>query len=108
MGLGKTALFYRKNPESYRKKLAKANKHPVWGEQTKRRRKKRIENDKARRKAIKLGKKIKGKHHQHNAKGDNVFVDSYKNLSCKEKSRKVGSKRNKRNFGKTIRQLLGK
>lgn len=106
MALGKTALFYRKNRKSYMKKLAKANKHPVWGEQTKKRRKKRRENAKARREAKKNGKDIAGKHHQHKSKGKNTFVDAYDNLSCSEGPRKVGSKRNKNNFGKSIKQLL--
>jgi len=106
MALGKTAKFYRKNRGSYLKKLAKANSHPVWGEQTAERRKKRGENGKARAKAKKLGKNIKGKHHQHNAKGDNVFVPAKENLSKNEKSRLKGSKRDKKRFGQAIKKAL--
>ena len=62
MALGKTAQFYRDNPNSYKKKLAKANKHPVWGEQTSKRKEKKRQDRKARRKAKKEGLNVEGKH----------------------------------------------
>ena len=104
MALGETAQFYRKNRQSYLKKLAKANSHPVWGEQTPARKKKRVENARARRKAKASGRNIEGKHHQHNSSGKgDTFVSAKENLSTREKSRVKGSKRNKRNFGKVLR-----
>lgn len=107
--LGKTARFYRKNKAAYKRKLAKANTHPVWGEQTPARRKKRVENGKARRKAEKKGRNIKGLHHQHNSSGSgDTFVSAKSNLSTREKSRRRGSKRNKRTFGKAIKKALCK
>jgi hypothetical protein len=106
MALGKTALFYRKNKKSYLKKLAKAaDPNNPWSEKSAKRMKKRRENGRARYKAQKNGKNINGKHHQHNAKGDNVFVDAKTNLSKREKSRVKGSKRNKKRFGKPSRKM---
>lgn len=103
MALGKTARFYRNNPESYKKKLAKANSHPVWGEQTAKRKKKRIESARERRKAKRDGKNINGKHYDHRT---NSFKSQYDNTSAPEKSRKRGSKRNKRMFGKALKKAM--
>jgi hypothetical protein len=100
--LGKTALFYRKNRKSYLKKLAKANKHPVWGEQTPKRKAKRKKDYEARKEAKKNGKDVSKKHWD-------IKTQSWKNPSDNtgqaEASRVVGSKRNKNNFGKSIKQL---
>ena len=103
MALGKTALFYRRNPESYKKKLDKANSHPVWGEQTARRKKKRVESARARRKAKRDGRNIDGKDYDHK---QGRFISSKSNRGQSESSRVVGSKRNKRTFGKTIKKHL--
>lgn len=99
MALGKTAQFYRDNPASYRKKLNKANHHPVWGEQTAKRKKKRKESAAKRGEAKRNGKNIKGKHYDHKQKR---FISEKDNTGQKEKSRQTGSKRNKRNWGKTF------
>jgi glyceraldehyde-3-phosphate dehydrogenase/erythrose-4-phosphate dehydrogenase len=100
MALSKTARFYRKNRASYLKKLAKANSHPVWGEQTKERKKKRVESNRIRRAAKRNGKNIDGKDYDHKT---GTFMDSSKNRGQRERSRKKGSKRNKRMFGKAIK-----
>jgi hypothetical protein len=102
-GLGKTARFYRKNRASYLKKLAKANSHPEWGEQTAKRKKKRVESARERRRAEKNGRNIKGKHYDHKTKS---FKSEKENTGQAEKSRVRGSKRNKRNFGKSIKKIL--
>jgi len=109
MALGKTARFYRNNPESYRKKLAKANSHPVWGEQTSRRKENRVESARERRKKNKERKK-QGKaplpktvHYDHKT---NSFKSERANTGQSEKSRKKGSKRNKRTFGKAIKKAM--
>lgn len=103
MGLGKTALFYRSNPSSYRKKLAKANKHPVWGEQTAKRKKKKDEARKKRAEAKKNGKDIKGKHYDHLT---DSWMSEKENTGQAEKSRLKGSKRDKGTFGKAIKGVL--
>ena len=103
MALGKTALHYRRNPESYKKKLAKANTHPVWGEQTPKRKRKRKESAEKRREAEKKGRNIKGKHYDHKQKR---FISEKANTGQNEKSRAKGSKRNKRTFGKAIKKAL--
>lgn len=103
MALGKTARFYRDNPESYKKKLAKANSHPVWGEQTAKRKKKRVESARARRKAKREGKNINGKDYDHK---QGKFISSKANRGQSESSRKKGSKRNKRTFGKSLKKAL--
>lgn len=103
MALGKTARFYRKNRASYLKKLAKANSHPEWGEQTPKRKKKRVESARARRKAKRDGKNIKGKDYDHK---QGKFISSKKNRGQSESSRKKGSKRNKSTFGRTIKKYV--
>jgi hypothetical protein len=103
MALGKTAQFYRDNPESYRKKLNKANCHPVWGEQTAKRKKKRKESDRERRKAKRNGTNVEGKDYDHK---QGRMIDSSKNRGQAEKSRVKGSKRNKTTFGKAIKKAI--
>jgi hypothetical protein len=103
MGLGKTALFYRKNRKSYLKKLARANTHPVWGEQTEKRKEKRRIDKKANRKAKRDGKNTNGKHWDIKT---GTWMSEKANTGQKEKSRVKGSKRNKNNWGKSIKQLL--
>ena len=93
MGLGKTARFYRDNPASYKKKLAQANTHPVWGEQTKKRKDKRVDSARKIREAKRNGQNIKGKHYDH--KGDK-FISAKKNMGQAEASRLKGSKRIKK------------
>ena len=97
MSLGKTAKFYRDNPASYRKKLKQANSHPVWGEQTKKRKDKRVDDARARRKAKREGKNIKNKQWDILTK---TFMSPSENMGQNEASRVKGSKRNKRNWGK--------
>lgn len=61
MALGKTAKYYRSNPEARKKKAAtdaKINKRPAQV-------KKRVEANKARRDADKAGKDIRGKDYDH-------------------------------------------
>jgi hypothetical protein len=101
--LGKTALFYRKNRKSYAKKLAKANTHPVWGEQTAKRKAKRRKDREARRAARKQGKNIKNKHWDIKT---GTWMSASKNTGQAEASRVVGSKRNKANFGKSVKEIL--
>lgn len=103
MALGKTARFYRKNRGSYLKKLAKANSHPVWGEQTPKRKIKRVESARKRREADENGINIKDKDYDHKQKR---FIDSSKNRGQSESSRRKGSKRNKGTFGKAIKKAL--
>lgn len=103
MGLSKTAKFYRDNPDSYKKKLAKANCHPVWGEQTSKRKKKRIESARKRREAKRKNKNIENKDYDHKS---GLFISSKKNRGQSEKSRKKGSKRNKKNWGKIIIKIF--
>lgn len=108
-GLGKTASFYRDNPASYRKKLAKANTHPVWGEQTAKRKKKRSESAKKRteenNRRKKSGRTLLSSKEHYDHKGDN-FKSEKANTGQSEKSRVKGSRRNKRNFGKSIRNII--
>tara|TARA_R110000772_G_scaffold44561_3_gene102554 strand:- start:479 stop:796 length:318 start_codon:yes stop_codon:yes gene_type:complete len=103
MALGKTAQFYRDNPNSYKKKLAKANKHPVWGEQTSKRKEKKRQDGKARRKAKREGRNVEGQHWDIKT---GTWMSEKENTGQAEKSRKRGSKRNKRNFGKSIKEIL--
>jgi hypothetical protein len=103
MGLGKTALFYRKNRKSYLKKLAKANKHPVWGEQTAKRKEKKKKDREAHKRAKKNGKNTNGLHWDNKTCS---WMSPSKNTGQREASRKVGSKRNKSNWGKSIKQLV--
>lgn len=104
MALGRTARFYRRNKASYKKKLAKANSHPEWGEQTPKRKKKRVESGRERRKAKRDGKNINGKDYDHKT---GTFMESSKNRGQSESSRKKGSTRNKRRFGKAIKKAMG-
>jgi hypothetical protein len=106
MALGRTARFYRKNRASYLKKLAKANSHPVWGEQTKERKDARVKDARMRRKEARRRKKNgqpKLKKDEHYDRSTGKFVPAKENLSRKEKSRKKNSKRNKRMFGKAVK-----
>ena len=111
MALSKTARFYRDNPESYKKKLAKANSHPVWGEQTAERKKKRVESARERRKENRKRKR-QGKaplpktvHYDHK---EGKFKNGKDNMAQAEASRKKNSKRNKKMFGKAIMKALTK
>jgi hypothetical protein len=101
MALGKTATFYRNNPAAYRRKLNKANCHPVWGEQTAKRKKKRSESAKKRGEAKRNGRNVKGQHWDHKT---GTWMSEKQNTGQNEKSRRKGSKRNKRTFGKTIKK----
>jgi hypothetical protein len=105
MGLSRTAKFYRDNPESYKKKLKKARTHPVWGEQTERRKKKNRESERERYKKRKEGKagEIKNKHYDHKQK---KFIPAKENLAQAEKSRLKGSKRASRKIGKAIKKAV--
>lgn len=115
MKLGKTARFYRKNRTSYLKKLAKANSHPVWGEQTAKRVGKRVESNRERRKAKREGRDITNEDWDHKT---GKFMDSSKNRGQKEKSRMVGSERRKqrkknreakrysRKIGKSLKKVM--
>lgn len=79
--LGKTATYYKNNPEARKKKAktdAKVNKQP---EQLK----KRVEANQARRVAKREGKNIKGKDASHTKNGI-VFKDSSKNRGSKSDS----------------------
>ena len=89
MALGRTARHYKKNPKSRAKKAAydkEYNKKPSAV-------KKRVEANRARRKAKSAGKKIKGLDYDH---ATGRFVKPSVNRGRAEKSRLVGSKRRKR------------
>jgi hypothetical protein len=103
MALGKTALHYRRNRASYRKKLAKAaDPNNPWSEKSERRKRKKRESGRERTKAKNNGQNINGKHYDHKT---GKFIDPKKNMGQAEASRKVGSKRNKRRFGKSSRRM---
>lgn len=89
MALGKTARYYRDNPEARKKKAAtdaRVNRKPAQV-------KKRVEANRARRKARENGQDIEGKDYDH-AVGR--FVKSATNRGRKnEGGRKTGRNKNK-------------
>jgi hypothetical protein len=120
MALGKTARFYRKNRESYLKKLAQANTHPVWGEQKKKRKDKKVDSARKRRKKNHERKNNgqaplpKTVHYDHKT---NSFISEEENTGQAEASRLKGSKRaarkkkremkkQSRRAGKSIKRIL--
>ena len=82
----RTAKFYRKNKESYRKKLENDKKINARPEQ----KKKRAELKRIRRKAKSNGQSIEGKDYDHRTK---KFISPSENRGANEKSRVKGSKR---------------
>lgn len=95
MGLSRSAKYYRDNPKARKKKQR-------YNSKEKKKRKnviKRVESTKARRKAKREGKNIKGKDASHTKRGI-VFKDSSKNRGSKTDTpgdrRARGKKRKKR------------
>lgn len=82
----KSAKYYAKNPKARKKKAATDKKINARPEQVK----KRVEANKARRKAKASGKNIKGKDASHTKNGI-IFKDSSKNRGSKSDS--AGDKR---------------
>lgn len=76
--LSKSALWYRKNPKGRKKKNATTHKNNQKPE----RKRKMAESTKARRKAIKAGKNVKGKDMSHTKNGIRI-KDSQKNRGSK-------------------------
>lgn len=83
MALGKSAKYYRKNPEAYKKKLKYDTAHHAQPHE----KKKRAETNTIRRRAKAAGKNVKGKDYDHATKR---FVKSSVN-----RGRKGGTKGDK-------------
>lgn len=95
--MGKTADFYKKNPEARKKKLAYDTKYQSSETQ----KKNRASRNRVRAKAMKRGIVKKGDgmdmHHHKGIKSDSaVKISASKNRGMPEKSRLKGSKRKKK------------